>query len=58
MTKTVRETLRAAGNFNIFLELLNKAGMKSLGFVPACGNIHPRRRDATADPQTQREGEL
>src|SRR5687768_10030144 len=33
-TKSLTETLRAAGNFKIFLSLLEKAGLKNLGVVP------------------------
>ena len=42
-TKTLAETLRAAGNFKTFLSLLEQAGPKNLGLVPAGGKAAPAR---------------
>jgi uncharacterized surface protein with fasciclin (FAS1) repeats len=37
VTKTFAQTLKAAGNFNTFLSLLERAGLKNLGVVPTGG---------------------
>jgi hypothetical protein len=50
-TKTLAETLRAAGNFNTFAGLLERAGMKSLGLVPSGGKATPAQAGPGGGPR-------
>jgi hypothetical protein len=52
-TKSVAETLRAAGNFNTFLSLLEQAGLKNLGLVPAGGKFSPAQAGPGGGPHYQ-----
>src|SRR4051812_9261750 len=52
-TRTVVETLRAAGNFNTFLSLLEQAGLKNLGLVPAGGKVSPAQAGPGGGPHYQ-----
>src|SRR5215204_4310609 len=51
--KGVAETLKAAGNFQIFLSLLEQAGPKNLGLVPAGGKISPAQAGPGGGPRYQ-----
>jgi|SRR5215204_433744 len=52
-TKTVAGALRAAGNFNTFLSLLEQAGLKNLGLVPAGGKVNPAQAGPGGGPHYQ-----
>jgi hypothetical protein len=51
--KTVAGALRAAGNFDTFLSLLEQAGLKNLGLVPAGGKVSPAQAGPGGGPRYQ-----
>jgi hypothetical protein len=56
--KSVIKTLRAAGNFNTFLSLLERAGLNNLGLAPAgfVGGPGPNRTDSDSKPDPAQAG--
>ncbi|MFL6231043.1 MAG: fasciclin domain-containing protein [Pyrinomonadaceae bacterium] len=52
-SKPLAETLRAAGNFKTFLSLLERAGLKNLGLVPAGGKTNPAQAGPGGGPRYQ-----
>ena len=56
--KSVIKTLRAAGNFNTFLSLLERAGLKNLGVEPVgfIGGPGPNRTASDAKPDPAQAG--
>lgn len=53
MSKTLTQTLKAAGNFKIFLSLLEQAGPKSLGLAPSGGKVGPAQAGPGGGPRYQ-----
>jgi uncharacterized surface protein with fasciclin (FAS1) repeats len=53
VTKTFADTLKAAGNFNTFLSLLERAGLKNLGLVPAGDRAKPAQAGPGGGPHYQ-----
>ena len=53
VTRTFTETLTAAGNFNTFLNLLKRAGLKNLGIVSSSGKVDPTQTGPGGGPRYQ-----
>jgi hypothetical protein len=56
--KSVTKTLRAAGNFNTFLSLLERAGLNNLGLAPAgfVGGAGPNQTASESKPDRAQAG--